>query len=89
MPTSLDPQPSENEIECAVSDRGPGIPQAKRRLLFQRFQRLDAKDSQTVYGFGLGLYLSQRMLEAMGSSLAFEEPTGGGARFYFYLKLVR
>ena len=76
-------------LRIQVTDTGPGIPKEKRRLLYKRFQRLDAKDSQTVYGFGLGLYLSQRMLEAMGSSLAFEEPTGGGARFYFYLKLVR
>ena len=78
-----------DRLRIQVTDTGPGIPREKRRLLYKRFQRLDAKDSQTVYGFGLGLYLSQRMLEAMGSSLAFEEPAGGGARFYFYLKVVR
>ena len=78
-----------DRLRIQVTDTGPGIPKEKRRMLYKRFQRLDAKDSQTVYGFGLGLYLSQRMLEAMGSSLAFEEPAGGGARFYFYLKVVR
>jgi len=76
-------------LRLQVTDTGPGIPKDKQRLLYKRFQRLDAKDSQTVYGFGLGLYLSQRMLEAVGSRLAFEEPAGGGARFYFYLKVVR
>ena len=72
-----------------ITDSGPGIPKEKQSLLFQRFQRLDAKDSQSVYGYGLGLYLSQRMLRAMGSDLAFEEPPEVGARFYFHLKVAR
>jgi PAS domain S-box-containing protein len=78
-----------NRVRVQVTDRGPGIPEAKRRLLFQRFQRLDARDSQSVYGYGLGLYLSQRMLQAMQSDLAFEAPSQGGARFYFLLKVAR
>ena len=76
-------------LRVQITDFGPGIPKEKQPLLFQRFQRLDAKDSQSVYGYGLGLYLSQRMLRAMGSDLAFEDPPEGGARFYFYLKVTR
>jgi PAS domain S-box-containing protein len=78
-----------NKVRVQVTDRGPGIPEEKRPLLFQRFQRLDAKDSQSVYGYGLGLYLSKRMLNAMQSDLAFEAPPEGGARFYFVLKAAR
>ncbi len=76
-------------VRVQVTDKGPGIPEALRPLLFQRFQRLDAKDSQSVYGYGLGLYLSKRMLRAMQSDLSFEAPPEGGARFYFYLKVAR
>lgn len=76
-------------VRVQVTDFGPGIPKEKQSLLFQRFQRLDARDSQSVYGYGLGLYLSRRMLRAMGSDLAFEEPPETGARFYFYLKVAR
>jgi signal transduction histidine kinase len=76
-------------VRVQVTDSGPGIPEDKRRLLFQRFQRLDSRDSQSVYGYGLGLYLSKRMLRAMRSDLVFEAPEGGGARFYFYLKAAR
>ena len=76
-------------VRVQVTDRGPGIPEDKRRLLFKRFQRLDARDSQSVYGYGLGLYLSRRMLRAMHSDLAFEAPAEGGARFYFYLKAAK
>ena len=78
-----------NLVRLQVTDRGPGIPKPKRRLLFQRFQRLDASDSQSVYGYGLGLYLSRRMLQAMQSDLAFEAPAEGGARFYFDLKVAQ
>jgi signal transduction histidine kinase len=77
------------KLRVQVTDHGPGIPKEKRPLLFKRFQRLDARDSQVVYGYGLGLYFSQRMLQAMGSKLAFEEPPRGGARFYFLLKVAR
>jgi len=76
-------------IRVQVTDSGPGIPKEKRSLLFKRFQRLDVRDSQSVYGYGLGLYFSQRMMRSMGSKLAFEEAPEGGARFYFDLKVAR
>jgi signal transduction histidine kinase len=76
------------KVRIQVTDFGPGIPKEKQALLFNRFQRLDARDSQSVYGYGLGLYLSQRMLRAMGSDLAFEDAPDSGTRFYFYLKVA-
>jgi PAS domain S-box-containing protein len=74
-------------VRIQVTDSGPGIPRDKQTLLFNRFQRFDVKDSQSVYGYGLGLYLSQCMLQAMGSVLEFEEPSETGARFYFDIKV--
>ena len=76
-------------LRIEVVDRGPGIPPEKRHLLFERFQRLDARDSQSVYGYGLGLYLSRRLLNAMRSDLCYETPAQGGACFYFDLKVVK
>lgn len=77
------------KIQIRVADLGPGIPLDKRPLLFKRFQRLDARDSQSVYGYGLGLYLSQRMLRAMGSDLALDKSYKKGACFYFNLQAVQ
>jgi signal transduction histidine kinase len=79
----------DDQVSIQVRDFGPGIPEDKRNLLFERFQRLDAKDSQSVYGYGLGLYLSRRLLEEMGSSLTFDTPADGGTRFSFNLKVAR
>lgn len=74
------------QVRIEVRDFGPGIPDDKQKLLFGRFQRLDAKDSQSIYGYGLGLYLSRRILGEMGSILTFDSPEDGGARFSFLLK---
>ena len=73
-------------VRVQVMDEGQGIPPEKRRLLFQRFQRLEAGDSQSVYGYGLGLYLSRRLLRAMRSNLSYEARPGGGSCFFFSLK---
>ena len=77
------------QVRVEVRDFGPGIPEDKRNLLFERFQRLDAKDSQSIYGYGLGLYLSRRLLNEMGSTLTFDAPADGGARFTFSLKVAK
>jgi PAS domain S-box-containing protein len=79
----------ERGVRVEVVDQGPGIPPDKQHLLYQRFQRLDVRDSQSVYGYGLGLYLSRRLLEAMESDLSYESPAQGGACFYFYLKVAK
>jgi signal transduction histidine kinase len=88
-PVRIDAELCGEVVKLQVSDRGPGVPLAKQHLLFQPFERLNASDSQQVYGHGLGLYLSQRLLDAMGSELRFESPPGGGVRFFFCLEPAR
>jgi len=78
----------DGQVYIQVRDFGPGIPEDKKKLLFERFQRLDAKDSQSIYGYGLGLYLSRQLLEEMGSTLTFDAPADGGARFSFSLQVA-
>jgi signal transduction histidine kinase len=87
-PIILDAIRIKNKLRIRVIDNGPGIPVEKRSLLFQRFQRLDVKDSQSVYGHGLGLYLCREMLRAMKSDLVFMNSPEGGACFYFDLKVA-
>lgn len=76
------------KIEISIQDSGPGIPQGKRHLLFQRFQRLSPSDSQFVYGFGLGLYLSRKLLQSMNSDLKYSRRGAGGACFRFSMKVA-
>jgi signal transduction histidine kinase len=87
-PVVVSASQQDGQVYIRVRDFGLGIPEDKRNLLFERFQRLDAKDSQSVYGYGLGLYLSRRLLEEMGSTLTFDTPADGGTQFSFSLKVA-
>ncbi len=78
--------PAETEVEIeidpgggvSVSDRGPGIPEPQRALLFQRFWRADRRQSG---GAGLGLAITQRIAAAHAGQLLVDDNPGGGARF--------
>jgi signal transduction histidine kinase len=65
-----------------VLDRGPGVPEADRKLVFQRFWRRDRSKSE---GAGLGLSIVKRIVEAHGGEVAAEGRPGGGAAFVIRL----
>ena len=79
---------TQQRIQIRVEDEGPGIPNEVIPLLFDRFYRSNPKDAQTVYGHGLGLYIVQRLLEAMNGSIRAENRQTGGASFTFWLPQV-
>ena len=64
-------------VEVVVSDQGPGIPPEKRDRLFQMFSRLEDPDSPRVRGVGLGLYISRKMMEAMGGRIDLQPAERG------------
>jgi signal transduction histidine kinase len=72
----------------SVSDSGPGIPPEKHNQIFEKFHRLDSGDAKETYGYGLGLYLCRRLVEAMNGRIWVESETGEGATFRFALPLV-
>ncbi len=72
-------------VAFAVEDQGPGIAPEQRSRVFQRFRRGDASDSQRVYGYGLGLYVSERLVQAMGGRIWVEPGPVAGSRFVFTL----
>jgi signal transduction histidine kinase len=85
------PADTEVEIEIdrsgsvSVSDRGPGIPESQRGLLFQRFWRADRRQSG---GAGLGLAIAFRIATAHAGQLLAGDNPGGGARFTLRIPLV-
>lgn len=74
-------------IRIAVTDTGPGIASHDIAKLFTPFERLNATHS-TVEGTGLGLALSQRLMEAMGGSLGVESMLGQGSTFWIELPVT-
>jgi signal transduction histidine kinase len=71
-----------------VSDNGPGIPLEQREQIFEKFHRIDSGDAKETYGFGLGLYVSRRLVEAMNGRIWVESEPGRGATFRFALPLA-
>lgn len=68
-----------------VRDHGPGIPEAFRPHIFEKFSQADASDARQRGGTGLGLAISKELVERMGGSIGFESEPGQGACFYFEL----
>ncbi|SIS67820.1 sensor histidine kinase [Insolitispirillum peregrinum] len=60
-----------------VRDHGPGIPDERKELVFQRFWRADRQTP----GSGLGLAIVRRTMEAHGGQVRVQDAPGGGAEF--------
>ncbi|ALE16531.1 Two-component signal transduction histidine kinase [Altererythrobacter epoxidivorans] len=69
-------------VTISVSDEGPGISEEQRARVFEKFERL-GRDGDG--GSGLGLYISQRLANAMGGELQVESEEGAGATFTLFL----
>ena len=83
--------PARSETECclrfAVQDTGCGISPDKQELIFQEFAQADTSTSRRFGGTGLGLTISKKLVELMGSSLELTSELNMGSRFAFTLRL--
>ena len=64
-----------------VSDDGPGIPEAEREHIFERFVRLDESRQRASGGTGLGLAVCRAIARSLGGDVRAVDPTHGGASF--------
>lgn len=72
--------------KVSVKDFGPGIPDNKLPHLFQRYYRVDSSGHQ-ISGLGLGLYISNEIIEKHGGKMGVDSTLGEGATFWFTLPL--
>lgn len=68
-------------IEFAVADDGPGIDPAFHERIFQMFQTLRPRDQ--VEGSGIGLAVVEKIVTSVGGTVRIESSPGQGATFYF------
>lgn len=73
----------------SVRDIGPGIPLEEQDKIFEKFYRIDQGDARETYGYGLGLFLCRRLVEAMNGRIWVESEVGQGATFRFSLPLAK
>jgi signal transduction histidine kinase len=74
----------EDGIVLSVSDDGPGIAPGDRATLFEPFFRADRSRSRKTGGFGLGLSLCRRIMEAHGGRITLADRRGRGATFLLH-----
>lgn len=74
---SLEVSAAEDPITVSVCDRGPGVPEADRDRLFEPFFR-SSDEGGTRAGYGLGLAIAKRAVEAHGGHIEARNRPGGG-----------
>ena len=75
--------PATQRLRVVVADTGPGISEAQRGQLFQRFSQVDESATRSHGGAGLGLAICKGLAEAMGGVVGVESEVGRGSRFWF------
>ncbi len=77
------------EIMVSVTDTGPGIAPEDQKKLFQPFSQVDASPTRKTGGSGLGLSISNHLIQMHGGRIGLESKIGAGSTFYFTLPAFR
>jgi two-component system, sensor histidine kinase and response regulator len=72
----------------SIQDTGEGIPEDKVTELFQPFMQVDSSINRQHEGTGLGLTISQRLVEMMGGRIWLKSRINEGTIFYFTAQLT-
>jgi len=68
----------DNTLEICINDQGPGVPEKALRTLFEPFARVSEARDRKTGGFGLGLAITGRVIEAHGGQVNAKNRAEGG-----------
>ncbi len=76
-----------NEVVISIHDAGPGIPNEEQVRIFQHFQQLGDSVTGKPKGLGIGLSLSQVIMERMQGRIWVSSKVGSGSVFSVALRI--
>ena len=74
-------QTHQNTIQFIIKDQGPGIADADKNKVFEKFYRVGAESTRTTKGSGLGLYLCKKIAEFHNATIQLTTNTPTGSIF--------
>ena len=79
-------EPDSVMLNISIKDTGIGIKQEDIKKLFSEFERIEEERNRNIEGTGLGMNITKRLLEMMGTSLKVASVYGEGSTFSFTIK---
>jgi signal transduction histidine kinase/CheY-like chemotaxis protein len=76
-------------LQVEVTDTGIGISPEQKERLFNPFEQAESGTQRKFGGTGLGLVISQRIVEMMGGAIWIESEIGSGSTFLFTFQMER
>ncbi|RWY49282.1 ATP-binding protein [Mucilaginibacter gilvus] len=74
-----------NMAQISVKDEGMGVKPQDIEKIFDRYYRVESSHTQTVSGFGIGLYLCAEIVHRHDGKIGVESQKAEGSTFYFTL----
>ena len=76
---------NQTDIKFSFEDTGIGIPESKRKSIFEAFTQASSSTSRKYGGTGLGLAIVKRLIELHGGDIEVRSRNGGGSIFEFII----
>jgi signal transduction histidine kinase/ActR/RegA family two-component response regulator len=76
-------------VRLEVRDSGIGLTQEQRQRLFEPFRQADSATARQYGGTGLGLWISRRLVQAMGGEVELESAPGQGTTVRLHMAFER
>ncbi|QYA26417.1 PAS domain-containing protein [Gramella sp. MT6] len=80
-------EPEKDHVSVSVEDFGIGINEKEQNQIFKRFYRISGNNDDTYEGFGIGLYLSNEIIERHNGKIYVKSELGKGSEFTFTIPL--